>query len=206
MRMNTFVNGFNFTLVVSLILFSSCKTQPIERAESFIDIRDNQVYKIVKIGNQIWMKENLQFNDSNDTYNYQNMPSNSKEYGKLYSWYSANKVCPRGWKLPSKSDFDELTLFLGGAEIAGGSLKATGTNYWHKPNLNATDSSGFSALPAGGRGCDGRYNSRGISVAFWTSSSVNGLGVFYNLWNNTADFRYNEYAKTAGFSVRCIKK
>jgi len=171
---------------------------------TFTDSRDSKQYKWVKIGNQTWMQENLAY-DTVGSYYYNDSTYYGTTYGKLYNWQTACSVCPSGWRLPSKNDFDTLIAYLGGNSIAGGKMKTTGTTLWQSPNTNATNSSNFSAIPAGGRGHNGGYNSMGLSVAYWTSSEVGTNGVFYNLWNNTEDIQYNEYLKGAYFSVRCIK-
>jgi uncharacterized protein (TIGR02145 family) len=135
---------------------------------------DNNSYKTVKIGNQIWMAENLKTTRYNDgapipmmtadtlLWNYEtSTPSYSwcgndkavyyETYGKLYNWYAVNtgKLCPTGWHVPTDAEWTTLTDFLGGDSVAGGKLKETGTTHWISPNSYATDESGFKALPGG---------------------------------------------------------
>ena len=93
---------------------------------------------------------------------YQNDPGYKDTYGLLYSWSattngvssSANPsevqgVCPDGWHVPSDAEKTELITYLGGASVAGGKLKETGTDHWSAPNEGATNESGFSALGTG---------------------------------------------------------
>jgi len=110
---------------------------------TFKDIRDGKDYKFVKIGKQIWMTENLNYN-ANGSKCYKNNETNCKKYGRLYDWNSANKACPEGWHLPSDDEWTTLTDFIGNG--AGAKLKTT--SGWSE-NGNGTDEFGFSALPSG---------------------------------------------------------
>ena len=75
----------------------------------YIDIRDNQKYKINKIGNHIWMIENFAYKPRNGNFwTYNNDRDNEKKYGLLYDWITAKSICPKGWHLPSKAEFEEL--------------------------------------------------------------------------------------------------
>ena len=60
---------------------------------------------------------------------YDNSENNCKIYGGLYHWTTAKNVCPAGWHLPDKADWDLLINYLGGRQIAGGKLKETGITY-----------------------------------------------------------------------------
>ncbi|MBP7849510.1 MAG: hypothetical protein KA053_04480 [Lentimicrobiaceae bacterium] len=160
-------------------------------------------------------------------YNYQGTDittakatSNYQTYGVLYNWPAAmaghassnavpsgvQGVCPTGWHIPSDGEWTQLLTYLGGTTIAGGKLKEVGTSHWFNPNTGATDISGFTALPAGGRYPNGIFNYLGHFIYFWAAteySSANAWtsGLYYNLesvyWLN--------YSKSFGFSVRCIK-
>ncbi|MGE4287536.1 MAG: FISUMP domain-containing protein [Salinivirgaceae bacterium] len=111
---------------------------------TFTDSRDNQTYNWIKIGNDIWMAENLNYAMSGAI-----GVSPTSVYGWLYNYSAAVNACPTGWSLPSSGDLDRLITNLGGVEIAGGKMKTTGTTYWISPNSGATNESGFSALPSG---------------------------------------------------------
>ena len=83
---------------------------------------------------------------------YNNDAAKYKEtYGALYNWYTVNigNLCPSGWHVPADTEWMVLTAHLGGEKISGGKLKETGTLHWDKPNLRATNETGFTALPGG---------------------------------------------------------
>jgi len=102
---------------------------------------DSGGFKTVKIGNQVWMAENLNI-DIPSSKCYENNPENCKKYGRLYNWDAAKTICPKGWHLPSNAEWDNLVKGFIGDE-AGKKLKAK--NGWNE-NGNGTDDFGFSAL------------------------------------------------------------
>jgi uncharacterized protein (TIGR02145 family) len=95
---------------------------------------------------------------------------------------------------------------LGGANVAGGKLKAT-SPLWIAPNTDATNSTGFSALPGGERRPWGAFNSKNESGNFWSSAEITATTVWYRLvgYNIGDILRYSSEGKTAGYSVRCLK-
>jgi len=184
--------------IFCLISFSQVKG-------TFKDFRDGKVYKTVKIGTQTWLAENLAFKpDSGNYWAYKNDQNNTAKYGYLYDWKTAKIVIPKGWHLPSDAEWSELINNLGGDSIAGGKLKATID--WQSPNEGATNSTGFSALPAGFRISDfGSCGNLGISAAFWSSAPVDN-----NTWVRQLDNKFGWVSRTKshiknGFSVRCLK-
>ena len=145
------------------------------------DSRDGQTYKTVVIGSQTWMAQNLNYETSH-SYCYNDDASNCAKYGRLYTWTAATTACPSGWHLPSKVEWDTLITAVGGSKTAGKVLKAT--SGWDSDG-NGTDSFGFSALPAGGRGGGGYYYSEGDCADFWSSTEVDrdyvhGMRMYYN--------------------------
>ena len=232
--------SMNYT-IGDLLLFKGYKgnyitnTTYVPNANTNIDFNftsctdyDNNNYSNVKIGNQIWMAENLKtthykngtpipnvtnyttwgdlttgaFCDYNDTM------VNSATYGRIYNWYAVNtgNLCPIGWHVPSYTEFITLINYLGGNSIAGGKLKAT--TLWYSPNTGATNETGFTALPGGSLYFDGLfYNSIGYSCAWWIISSPNFWGG--DSWGLDTDLSKIVYGwdfyPNRGFSVRCVK-
>lgn len=157
---------------------------------------------------------------------YENDESKNKNiYGALYNWYTVetNKLCPNGWHVPTDDEWNTLEISLGmkpheansisyRGTSDGGGLKIIGTvqdstGLWHTPNENATNKSGFSALP-GGFVYFNDGNSYGLgSYGFWWSSSENSpTEAWYRLLFYYSGFSSrNIYNKGYAFSVRCVK-
>jgi len=173
---NRFFISILIVILLLLIINTSCqkdKTPPVY--DTFTDSRDGEIYKYVKIGNQLWMSENLRFKPDSGNYWAYNYDTIVNPYGYLYDWETANNVCPNGWHLPSNAEWTELANNLGGFSVAGGKMKTPGTS-WNPPNEDATNSSGFSALPCGTYEGNGIFFGRGNSTHFWSSE------VRLNIW------------------------
>lgn len=179
-----------------------------EKEGELYDDRDDQIYKTIKIGNQWWMAENLNFSTDSNSWIYDNNSSNAYIYGRLYNWEIANQVCPSDWHLPDNDEWFELISFLGGFDVAGGLMKVQDSTYWDSPNLGATDSSGFSGLAAGS------YNQNSFDgmkqfAFFWASNEMfftdHYSGLFFRLDYNREAIETYYTNKNYGFSVRCVK-
>ena len=195
---------------------------------------DGNTYKSVKIGNQVWMAENLKTtkyrdgtlipnvtdatawtNLSTGAYCYfSNSSANGAVYGGLYNFFAVvdnRGICPIGWHIPSDTEWMTLRDYLGGENIAGGKLKETGTTHWSSANSGVDNSSGFTAFAGSWRGGDGNfyYNVR-TAGWWWTSTSVSATDAwFYYIGDNSIQLLRSStdpyFHKKAGCSVRCIK-
>jgi uncharacterized protein (TIGR02145 family) len=211
---------------------------------------DGNTYNTVKIGNQVWMAQNLattKYNDNSSIPNltlaaawiaengtaghngaycwYNNDGTTYKPlYGAIYNWYAVNtgNLCPTGWHVPSDEEYQTLELFLGmapgtnpgqvGAWEDRGTDQGTqmkNTTGWSTglPNLNGTNTSGFSALPGGYRfGVDGSFQSLGQVSYWWASDQVDATTAFYRRLDGTLTTVYRMgVLKSAGKYIRCIK-
>jgi uncharacterized protein (TIGR02145 family) len=135
-------------------------------------------------------------------------------FGAMYNWYAVSpttngnrNVCPTGWHVPSDAEWTVLIDYLGGESMAGGKMKSTGTQYWTGPNSYATNESGFSGLPGGGRWDTGSFGDVG-EYGYWWSSTLNNTGtgawIRYLSYNDGLVNRIPNY-KSAGYSVRCLR-
>jgi len=208
------------TIPVLLILLFTC-TRLYAQMES------------VKIGNQVWMKMNLNVDKFRNgdpipevrdaaawqaageakkpawSY-YENDPANGAKYGKLYNWYTVTDprgLCPSGWHVPSDAEWTVLTEHLGGRQSAG--MKMKSTSGWEPDegkSGNGSNESGFSGLPGGYRDYFGNFSYIG-RFGFWWSSSEYSTHVAWPRGLNHLDgsvYR-NFYGKHFGFSVRCLR-
>jgi uncharacterized protein (TIGR02145 family) len=220
------LNGKILYLIISIFLFSGCKKN--DDFGTVTDIDDN-VYKYVVIGEQVWMAENLRVTKFNDgtaiklTENneewlnitesafswYDNDSSlYGNQYGALYNGYAAEnrRLCPTGWHVPSVNNFLKLIETLGDTLTAGGKLKSVDDLQWHEPNAGANNSSRFSALPAGMRYFEGTFSSASYFTGYWSSIEVNAdTSTFISLSYLNSKVIFNEGSKNLGFSIRCVK-
>jgi uncharacterized protein (TIGR02145 family) len=218
-------------LVFFLILSNSCKDDNNDPTlpATVTDINGN-VYHTVTIGTQVWMVENLKvtkyrdgtpipyITDGSDwTFlttrgccDYEHTASNSAIYGKRYNWYAvsdSHNIAPIGWHVPTDAEWTILTEYLGGELVAGGKLKDTTTTFWLSPNTSATNSTGFKALPGGFRNDLGQFKNLAGFGGWWSSTEVDSYLAYSRVMasNNGTVERHNNYSKTFGFSVRCLK-
>jgi len=207
---------------------------------------EGNYYGIIRIGTQTWMAENLNSgvqiylgyltypanNDDVEKFCYDDDPAYCDTFGGLYSWselmdYSPHDsgtigttqgICPEGWHVPTKNEWETLGDYLGGLDIAGGALKDTGniqdgTGLWEFPNEGATNESGFTSLPGGD--CYWEYydapwpnnptedfDLKGESSSYWTASMDNAtMG-----WDREDIHINSKYIRDKqGNAVRCIK-
>lgn len=197
-----------------------------------LDARDGRKYRVVKIENQEWMAENLNFIDDNmgkSARCYNDNDVNCNKYGKLYTWAVAmdsvgvysndakgcgyNKycnhsekvrgICPAGWHLPDKIEWKTLWNNIGNESIAGMRLKST-TGWTAKGKGN--DDFGFAILPAGYFD-DAKFGGLGNSSGFWTSTEKSPIFADAAFVDESKQMDMDEYvhSKKEGRSVRCIK-
>lgn len=196
---------------------------------------DGIEYGMVKIGNQIWMVENLRTthyadgspilletgntvwansgnNDTNNAYCWYNNDylTNGSIYGASSSPVNhsgVQGVCRDGWHLPSDAEWTELTDYLGGVSIAGDKMKEAGTSHWCAPNTGAIVESGFSALQGGSWGREGRFYQIVFTTRFWLTTEIRNEPVAETRGLDHDDSKVNLgwTFKNGGLCVRCIK-
>jgi len=229
-------------LYVFSIFFVSCNNAPNENeaidseksgtASTFstenlkIEIDDSTV----QIGNQTWMRYNLNVDrfQNGDPVNYAennpawqklgdqalpamgyylNNPENGKKYGAIYNWYAVadeRGLCSEGWSIPTDDDWNILVEYLGGEDIAGKYLK---DSLGWGAGGNGNNLSGFSAVPGGFRGYDGLSYFAEYMGRWWTSTEQSEFFAMGRDINHDQEgIASNTGYKLDGFSVRCIRK
>ena len=189
-----------------------------------IDSRDGQVYKTVKIGSQVWMAQNLNYETKN-SYCYNDSTTYCEKYGRLYTWaaamdsvkigcgnglvcspaYPVQGICPDGWHLPSDVEWNEMLVIAGGGYItlAGEALKSQGG--WPS-NENTTDALGFSAVPVGYRNYEGVFKNMNKYVDFWSSTDIEDGYAYVLMLRSEYDEAHLEYGgKDDAVAVRCVR-
>lgn len=203
----------NWGMPTFTVVFNTNGTATVYYPEpSFTDSRDGKVYKMVTIGTQTWMAENLNY-ETATSWCYDNNPVNGEIYGRLYTWGEALTIAPPGWHLPTDAEWQVLSDCLGGSFAVAGKLKEAGTVHWNSPNTGATNESRFTALP-GGYGdslvnFDFYIRNRG---SWWSSEESTGpmenMAFCRNLSYDNNIFRGKGESianKAFGLSVRCVK-
>ena len=190
---------------------------------------DGNIYQTVKIGDQWWMAENLKVThyrngdviphvtDKTEWSNltagaycaYNNDEGIADTYGYLYNWHVVNdsrNIAPEGWHVPTDAEWQTLVDYLGGSSVAGGKLKESGTNHWYSPNTDATNESGFTALPGGMLDyTDDDFFNLGISGHFWSTYDDDEYARYRTLWYDSSEvFRYLSNKKYV-FSIRLVR-
>ena len=197
--MGYFYTAMRFALLFTLF-FAAFLTAC---SESFTDPRDGQAYKVVQIGSQTWMAENLDY-EIDGSACPEGDSRNCEKYGRLYTWEVAQNACPEGWLLPDSLDLAKLVEQTGGIAQAGDALKATAG--WFKKG-NGFDAFGFKALPAGFRSVEGAYDGIGGYAYFWSATeTLDGLAYYLFLDFSSKAAGLNAFGKGDFRSVRCIKK
>jgi uncharacterized protein (TIGR02145 family) len=205
-------------------------TAVADNGNSFTDPRDGQIYRVVTIGTQTWMAENLNWagDDGELGWCYGNDPANCATYGRLYDWSMVmgfesdcntkecasliqsphRGICPAGWHIPTEADWVTLVYFVR-LEISATQLKAlTGWEPSSDTLAFGTDDYGFSALPGGYRGYDGRFLGIGKYGSWWSATEYDATLARDLCMNSGYSNAYTEWTCKASFgvSLRCVQE
>ena len=211
----------NCLILTTVILFNSCSNN--------VKDKDGNAYKVVKIGAQQWIAENLNVShfsngeiiteaktkedwekagrEGKPAWCYYDNTYNKKENkNKLYNWYAvtdARGLAPASWHIPNDTEWNKLIEYLGGETSAGRKLKSeTG---WNNKG-NGTNESGFSALPGGFRFVSGFFINEGNNGLWWSSTEISkSLAWVRGLSYEGYAVGKSDGGKGNGFSVRCLK-
>jgi uncharacterized protein (TIGR02145 family) len=162
---------------------------------SFTDPQGN-AYTAIKIGEQIWMAENLNYKVADGSYCYSNDPSSCDDLGRLYTWQAAKQAAEEidGWHLPSKEEWDALLAICG--EDSVGFVNITSKKI------------GFNPLWAGVRVSYGEYKARGKGANYWSSTpsdTSSTLAFSVAVMNNLKIISVHNYPQNNACSVRLVR-
>ncbi len=181
---------------VKLSAKSKLKAAAADAKNYFTDPRDKQRYRIVKIENQTWMAQNLNFVTEEGSYCYEDTNTNCRNYGRLYEWNISTEVCPEGWHLPTIDEWEELLNNLGGHK---------GTFDEAYTALTTSQSNSMAVQLTGWKDKNGVYDFYMTETMFWSCSNFNtGYA-----WNTYLDSRNNDVMiinskKNTALPVRCV--
>ena len=191
---------------------------------TFTDTRDGETYHTVKIGDQVWMAENLRFN-AEGSFAAGNDEANVKKFGRLYTWTTAlgipaeyseqspardlamyekmkdkdyQGIAPEGWHIPSSKEWEQL---MGNLDSKSNGCELRSACVWREPG---TDTLGFFALPAGYRFDNGSFCQFGKRARFWCKEEYGKTNAYrMSLTDESMDIE-GVYRSDA-LSVRCVK-
>ncbi len=179
----------------------------------------------LNIGTKISLDLQQANNSIIEKYCYSGSDVNCDIYGGLYQWAetvqylngatnvsswwtvptgNVTGICPAGWHIPTSLEYTVLINLLGGTSVAGGKMKETGIAHWASPNAGATNSSGFTGLPAGYGAPGFIYEWLHETTFFWSASQTSNMAQTRYLYYGSEDSGYIAYDKTNGVSVRCL--
>ncbi len=171
---------------------------------TFIDSRDGKSYEYTTIGTQVWMTENLNHSTDEGSWCLDGLESNCDRFGRLYNWISASAgsnptndepsgvqgVCPDGWHLPSKAEWETLATYI---------------TEQRKVEGNEEEDFGISVLLGGYRHHEGEYRTS-VRAQWWTITQANGSSAYYQeVYQTTLNFFPRTTLKSTSYSVRCVK-
>jgi uncharacterized protein (TIGR02145 family) len=187
---------------------------------------DNNEYEAVLIGTQTWMASNLTLATQRDSRCYEDKYNNCVTYGRLYKWAKAmdldppvplgcnsytcasyvqakhKGLCPTGWHLPTRAEWDVMTAYIGGENTEGKKLKAK--SGWNN-NGNGTDDYGFSAQPGGQYDSGGPFGG-GSGGVWWSADEDSSVRAYLRYMRDDIDWAgWNNDYKSNMYSIRCLK-
>ncbi|MCL1957859.1 MAG: hypothetical protein FWF63_11085 [Fibromonadales bacterium] len=166
--------GVVFAVIITVKIINAIFGQTYGSATIY-----GKTYKTIVIGNKTWMAENLN-HETRFSKCYNNEFQNCYKYGRLYNWYTAQKICPEGWHLPANNEWDGFFATL---------LGGIGVPY-----------------PTGDSTIGAKYYNIDHSGYWWTSTNYDmENAIARNIYANEERIKWDKFDKLGLFSVRCIK-
>ncbi len=166
------------------------------------DARDNRIYPWVEAAGLKWHTMNLRF-ELEGSFCALDDCETEENYGRLYTWPTACKVCPEGWRLPTDEEWQKLEMELGMDQAKTKKRGYRGAG--EAEMLKADGNSGLVFPYAGARYGKGDYRGAGDFAYIWTSSSyLDGYAWARAIYRGKSHVNRNYYDKDIAFSVRCV--
>jgi len=207
-------NVFVCSKTLIVLFFNLLIITAYSQQDSLVD-GNGRVYPVTKIGNQVWMTQNLAYympgKTRGVTFDKDDLQDTNK-VGYYYTYNAAMNACPTGWHLPSDDEWKQLEIYLGmkesitkkkkkyRGEPVGAKLKST--EGW-KNSTNGTNESGFNAVPAGWAGTI--IYDRETVVCFWTATRVDDMDVWVRKLGTGDGVYRGKFTDFSRISVRCVK-
>jgi len=183
---------------VTITLILLCVAAFAQEKGTFTDSRDGKTYNTVKMGEQTWMAQNLNYKlEKGGSWCYNDNEARCDKYGRLYDWNGATKACPSGWHLPSNEDWNKLSTYVDGNNMTYILMNKKFPN--------------FSILLGGGGSDNSSYDSN-------ASATFGGMGGSGGWWTATegydkkkAKYRSDNIGSSTDFDkfylsgVRCVQ-
>ncbi|MGB4775761.1 MAG: fibrobacter succinogenes major paralogous domain-containing protein [Daejeonella sp.] len=219
-------NRLIYVVLFVLSSFIACKKDKKDTPSNTVKDFDGNVYKTVKIGDQVWMAENLNSTHYQDgtpilnknapeewvkpTAGYCDPDPLKSEYGKMYNWYAAtdaHNIAPKGWRVPTKDDFATLIQYLkinnASDQIVSNKVRETGTTHW-STDIGANNDTGFTAFPSPYRVDNGTFYLG--DFAHYLSSTTDINNIVFGLIIAPDKVTLGSLLKGYGGAIRCIQE
>lgn len=195
-------------LLLFLILSNQCTSLKNANSGTFKDKRDGQLYNWIRLkDNKIWMTQNLNYQFISSSC-YGNKQENCEKYGRLYSWEMAIKACPKGWRLPTDTEWWEMTNYYGKSQNylryqEANNEKGSGKKAYNE--LIQGGNSKFSAIIGGYRYSDNKFYNIGDYGIYWSNTEFDTSEAwYYRFSTKDKTLRRSVENKSLEFSCRCI--
>lgn len=220
--------------VFSATTTASSPITTIVEANLLTDTRPNDTkfnYKIVKIGTQYWMAENLKAQtyldgseilrvtdgkewDANTTGAFRLPFSDTQTflthgaYYHGYTMYNEAGLAPEGWIVPSDDEWNKLRKYIGTPYDT--KLKSASTSHWS--NKVGTNITGFNALSSGYYSSATGDTGSGADIYFWSTTKTKDwltreeVPHYYRLSNAASGMPTDTHSYNFGHCIRCVRK
>lgn len=176
-----------------------------QETDFLIDERDNNIYLVMKFNDHWWMCQNLKYDAGEGSFCYDDDETNCLLKGRWYTYNTALKACPQGYRLPSDDEWKALEAFIG-MDLSDLDQRFNRNSGRVGKFLKAGGGIGFDAEFAGVKNPTGRDSYIDTHAYFWTSSERDASSAWARVMQDSKEGIDRQIiTKNYGLSVRCIK-